>query len=89
MTHLRKMTLEELQRRNYSENTIRCYIRTVEDFARRFSCSPDRLSTNPTVALLEPECDILEHGLNYSRRIPYLDRTGSCRRWPCCAGAHR
>ena len=43
MTHLRKMMLEELQRRHYSENTTRCYIRTVEDFARRFHCSPDRL----------------------------------------------
>ncbi|MGC2738334.1 MAG: phage integrase N-terminal SAM-like domain-containing protein, partial [Candidatus Acidiferrales bacterium] len=43
MTHLRKMMLEELQRRNYSENTTRCYIRTVEDFARRFNCSLDRL----------------------------------------------
>jgi integrase/recombinase XerD len=35
--------LEELQRRNYSKNTTRCYLRTVEDFARRFRCSPDRL----------------------------------------------
>ena len=43
MTHLRKMMLEELQRLNYSQNTTRCYIRTVEDFARRFNCSPDRL----------------------------------------------
>jgi len=43
VTHLRKMMLEELQRRNYSENTTRHYIRTVEDFARRFRCSPDRL----------------------------------------------
>ena len=43
MTHLRKMMLEELERRNYSEATTRCYIRTVEDFARRFNCSPDRL----------------------------------------------
>jgi integrase/recombinase XerD len=43
VTHLRKMMLEELQRRNYSQSTIRHYIRTVEDFARRFRCSPDRL----------------------------------------------
>ncbi|MFZ3278357.1 MAG: site-specific integrase, partial [Candidatus Sulfotelmatobacter sp.] len=43
MTHLRKMMLEELQRRNYSQHTTRSYIRTVEDFARRFHCRPDRL----------------------------------------------
>src|SRR5215472_8890748 len=35
--------LEELQLRNYAQNTIRHYVRTVEDFARRFNCSPDRL----------------------------------------------
>ncbi len=43
MTRLRKMMLEELERRNYSEATTRCYIRTVEDFSRRFKCSPDCL----------------------------------------------
>ncbi len=43
MTHLRKLMLEELQRRNYSDDTIRSYIHTVEDFARRFNCPPDRL----------------------------------------------
>ena len=43
MTRLRKMMLEELQRLNYAETTIRDYIRTVEDFARRFNCPPDRL----------------------------------------------
>jgi integrase/recombinase XerD len=43
MTRLRKMMLEELQRRNYSQDTTRHYIRTVEDFARRFNCTPDRL----------------------------------------------
>jgi integrase/recombinase XerD len=43
VTHLRKMMLEELQRLNYSESTTRCYIRTVEDFAKRFKRSPDRL----------------------------------------------
>jgi site-specific recombinase XerD len=35
--------LEELQRRNYAQHTTRSYIRTVEDFARHFNCSPDRL----------------------------------------------
>lgn len=43
MTHLRKIMLEELQRRNYAQHTTRSYIRTVEDFARHFNCSPDRL----------------------------------------------
>ena len=43
MTHLRKMMLEELQRRNYAETTIDCYIRVVEDFSRRFHLPPDRL----------------------------------------------
>jgi len=42
VTHLRKMMLEELQRRNYAETTIDCYLHAVEDFSRHF-CSPDRL----------------------------------------------
>jgi site-specific recombinase XerD len=37
------MMLEELQRRNYAETTIDCYVRTVEDFSRHFHCAPDRL----------------------------------------------
>ena len=44
MTHLRKMMLEELQRRNYAQNTIRHRLRAVEDFARRFRCSPGQVS---------------------------------------------
>src|SRR5260370_7247377 len=43
VTHLRKMMLEELQRRNYSEDTTRFYVRIVEDFSRRFNRPPDRL----------------------------------------------
>src|SRR5882672_11949375 len=35
--------LEELERRNYAQTTIDCYIRTVEHFARYFNCSPDKL----------------------------------------------
>jgi hypothetical protein len=43
VTHLRKIMMEELQRRNYSKATARYYIRKVEAFARHFQCSPDRL----------------------------------------------
>jgi len=43
MTHLRKIMLEELERRNYRKATKECYIRAVEDFARYFNCAPDKL----------------------------------------------
>jgi integrase/recombinase XerD len=43
VTHLRQMMLDELQRRNYSQNTVRSYIFAVEDFAKYFHCSPERL----------------------------------------------
>ena len=43
MTHLRKIMLEELQRRNYSDSTIRHYLHWVEEFARHFDTSPDKL----------------------------------------------
>jgi integrase/recombinase XerD len=59
MTRLRKMMLEELQRRHYSAATIRCYIRTVEEFSRRFNCSPDRLGPRH---MREYQADLFRNG---------------------------
>ena len=43
MTNLRKMMLEELERRNYAQTTTRAYLQTIEDFARYFQHPPDQL----------------------------------------------
>jgi len=41
------MMLEELQRRHYSEETTRRYIRVIERFAQHFHRAPDRLGPQP------------------------------------------
>ncbi len=43
MTHLRKLMLEELQRRNYSQTTVNAYLKIVESFAKHFGRPPDQL----------------------------------------------
>jgi integrase/recombinase XerD len=43
MTHLRKMMIEELDRRNFAESTKECYIYAVEEFAKYFHRPPDQL----------------------------------------------
>lgn len=43
MTYLRKMMLEELQRRNYAPTTVKAYVRIVQEFARHFQQPPNQL----------------------------------------------
>ena len=43
MTHLRKMMLEELERRNYAQTTIDCYLRAVAEFSFHFHLPPNQL----------------------------------------------
>ena len=43
MTHLRKMMLEELQRRNYAQSTAEAYIRALKEFATYYHRPPDQL----------------------------------------------
>jgi integrase/recombinase XerD len=43
VTHLRKLMLEELERRNYAASTTRAYLRAVAEFARYFHRPPDQL----------------------------------------------
>ena len=44
MTHLRKMMLEELQRRNFAKTTVQYYLQAVEEFATYFGKPPDQLN---------------------------------------------
>ena len=46
MTHIEKM-LEELERRNYSQTTVRIYRRTICDLERYFRRSADELKSEP------------------------------------------
>ena len=43
MTHLRKMMLDELQRRNYAHTTAEAYVRALRNFAAFYRVPPDRL----------------------------------------------
>jgi integrase/recombinase XerD len=43
VTHLRKLMLDELQRRNYSQNTVETYTFILEEFTKYFHRAPDQL----------------------------------------------
>jgi integrase/recombinase XerD len=43
VTHLKKLMLEELERRNYAASTTRAYLRAVDEYARYFNRPPDQL----------------------------------------------
>jgi integrase/recombinase XerD len=43
VTHLRKLMLEELQRRNYSQNTAETYTFILKEFTKYFHRAPDQL----------------------------------------------
>ena len=56
MTRLRQLMLEELERRNYSPETARGYLREVADFARYFHRPPDQLRPEHTFVSIKPIC---------------------------------
>ena len=67
MTHLRRLMQEELQRRNYSEITIRCYLHQVAAFAQHFGRSPDVMGAE------EIKQWIMDEVLNFTAGLPQGD----------------
>jgi hypothetical protein len=71
VTHLRKIILEELQRRNYAQTTISSYIRILEDFSRRFQRArvaqlPDG-RRNETIGLLHRQSRLVNKTARHTR----------------------
>ena len=56
MTHLRRMMLEELQRRNYAKSTVKAYLRIIEEFASHFHQPPDKLGPATPARSIRPTC---------------------------------
>jgi hypothetical protein len=76
MTRLRKIMLEELQRRNYADTTIRHYLRFVERFAQHFGKSPDKLGSDHLrtyqAYLLKPPDILLASDSGYAEIMLWL-----------------
>ena len=76
MTHLRHAMLEELQRRNYAPNTIKAYVRIIQEFAEYFHRSLTNWARS-TCGSIRPTC---------SRRGNWK-QVPSSRRWLRCASS--
>jgi hypothetical protein len=76
VTHLRKLMLEELERRNYSQSTVRTYLMTIEDIARYFHQPPDALGPEQVrgSASTRPTCSVNESW----PRIPSTNESVRC-----------
>jgi integrase/recombinase XerD len=85
MTRLRQMMLDELERRNYSQNTRRIYLYAVAELARHFKCSPDQLGLDHIreyQAHLFRECKLKPNSVSvYVEAIRFLFVHVLKRRW--------
>ena len=77
MTHLRKMMLEELERRNYAQTTRDCYIQTIGGLRALLQASSDQAGTERIPASTRRICSASGN----SPHIP--SRNG----WPGCASS--
>jgi len=67
------MMLEEPQRRNYAQTTVKSYLKIVEAFAKHFGRSPDQLGPEQirTYQVYLPTKESLASGLSAIVRRPY------------------
>jgi hypothetical protein len=87
VTHLRKMMLEELQRRNFAKTTVQYYLQAVEEFAAYFGKPPDQLNQDRLAADLQASQTTLGvSGLSARQLwmvpegVPFSEDVPSCRK---------
>jgi Phage integrase, N-terminal SAM-like domain len=61
MTQLRRKMLEELQRRNYSDRTIRHYLQAAALFAKHFGKRPDQFGPDELLTQSGPAGGCADH----------------------------
>ncbi len=79
MTRLRKIMLEELQRRNYSQGTVRGYVAAVQANAQAFQSATGPTHPEAAEAMKQPPFEVAD--IIGAHRSRFIDKNRSWLTW--------